>query len=49
MLEQQEYQSEGIDITSINFKDNKPILVVTVILEMLYDNDHLCVLGILLG
>ena len=27
MLEQQEYQSEGIDITSINFKDNKPILV----------------------
>jgi len=27
MLEQQEYQSEGIDITAINFKDNKPILV----------------------
>lgn len=27
MLEQQEYQSEGIDITNIEFKDNKAILV----------------------
>ena len=30
MLEQQEYKSEGIDISHINFKDNKNILVIII-------------------